>query len=79
MFTLYQIVKWSIAETVPDKASVHTRNATFGTVYASKQDYFAPFSKDVIPATQQSSCSYSYCTGSVYANFILHMGVSGQL
>ena len=40
MFTLYRIVKRSGAETVPDKASVHTRNATFGTIYALEQDYF---------------------------------------
>ena len=31
MFTLYRIVKRSVAESVPDRASVHTRNA------ASKQ------------------------------------------
>ena len=38
MFTLYQIVKRSVAEMVPDKASVHTRNATFGTISALEQD-----------------------------------------
>ena len=57
MFTLYQIVKRSIAETVPDKVFVHTRNATFGTISAPEQDYLAPFSKDVIPAMQRSSYS----------------------
>ena len=49
-FTLYRTVKRSVAETVPDKASVHTRNATFRTISAPEQDYFAPFSKDIIPA-----------------------------
>ena len=29
MFTLCQIVKRSVAESVPDRASVHTRNAAF--------------------------------------------------
>ena len=43
MFTLYRIVKRNVAETVPDKASVHTRNATFGKVSAPEQDYFAQF------------------------------------
>ena len=37
MFTLYRIVKWSIAESVPDRASVHTRNATFEAVSAPEQ------------------------------------------
>ena len=32
MFTLYRIVKRSIAESVPDRASVHTRNAVFEAV-----------------------------------------------
>ena len=32
MFTLYRIVKRSVAESVPDRASVHTRNAGSGTV-----------------------------------------------
>ena len=67
MFTLYRTVKRSVAETVPDKASVHTRNATFRTISAPEQDYFAPFSKDVIPAMQRSSFSCSHCTGSVFA------------
>ena len=62
MFTLYRIVKRSIAETVPDKASVHTRIATFGTISALEQDYVAPFSKDIIPSMQRSSCSCSHCT-----------------
>ena len=34
MFTLYQIVKLSVEEAVPDKASVHTRNASFGIMFA---------------------------------------------
>ena len=28
---------------LPDKASVHTRNTTFGTISALEQDHFAPF------------------------------------
>ena len=34
MFTLYRIVKWSITESVPDRASVHTRNTAFEAVSA---------------------------------------------
>ena len=34
MFTLYRIVKRSVAESVPDRASVHTRNAAFEAVSA---------------------------------------------
>ena len=37
MFTLYQIVKWSVAESVLDRASVHTRNAAFEAVSAPEQ------------------------------------------
>ena len=41
-------VKRSVAETVPEKASVHTGNATFETITALEQDCFATFSKDVV-------------------------------
>ena len=34
MFTLYRIVKRSVAKSVPDRASVHTRNAGFEAVSA---------------------------------------------
>ena len=37
MFTLYRIVKPSVAESVPDRASVHTRNAAFEAVSAPEQ------------------------------------------
>ena len=37
MFTLYRIVKRSVAESVPDRASVHTRNASFEAVSAPEQ------------------------------------------
>ena len=67
MFTLYRKVKRSVAETVPDKASVHTKNATFGTISALEQDCFAPFLKDLMFETQRSTCSCSHCTGSVSA------------
>ena len=69
MFTLYRIVKRSVAETVPGKASVHTRNATFGTISVPEQDYLAQFLKDLIPETQPSTCSCSHCTRSVSATF----------
>ena len=67
MFTLYWILKQSVAETVPDKDSVHTRNAAFGTISDPEQDYFVPFLKDTIPATQRSTCSCTHCTGSLSA------------
>ena len=67
MFTLYQVVKRSVAETGPDQASVHTRNATLGTISAPEQDYFAPLSKGLTPETQRSTCSCSHRTGSVSA------------
>ena len=78
MFILYWIVKRSVAEIVPDKASVHTMNATFGRISVPEQDYFAPFSKVVIPATQPSSCSGSHCTRSVSATlrFTIRYGVN---
>ena len=31
MFTLYRIVKRSVTESVPDRASVHTRNAAWSS------------------------------------------------
>ena len=37
MFTLYWIVKQSIAESVPDRASVHTTKAAFEAVSAPEQ------------------------------------------
>ena len=42
MFTLYWIVKRSVAESVPDRAFVHTRNAAFEAVYAPEQYCSAP-------------------------------------
>ena len=56
-----------VAETVPDKASVHTGNTTFGTISVPEQDYFVPFPKDLIPATQRCTCSCSHYTSSVSA------------
>ena len=45
MFTLYRIVKQSVAESVPDRASVHTRNAAFEAVSAPEQYCSAPLWK----------------------------------
>ena len=45
MFTLYRIVNRSVAESVPDRASVHTRNAAFEAVSAPKQSCSAPLFK----------------------------------
>ena len=45
MFTLYRTVKRSVAESVPDRASVHTRNAAFEAVPAPEQDCSAPLLK----------------------------------
>ena len=45
MFTLYRIVKRSVAESVPNRASVHTRNAGFEAVSAPEQYCSAPLLK----------------------------------
>ena len=45
MFTLYRIVKRSVAERVPDRASVHTRNAALEAFSAPKQFCSAPLLK----------------------------------
>ena len=37
MFTLYRIVEQSVAESVKDRASVHTKNAAFEAVSAPEQ------------------------------------------
>ena len=42
MFTLYQIVKRRVAESVPDGASVHIRNTAFEAVSAPEQYRSAP-------------------------------------
>ena len=44
MFTLYLIVKRSVTESVPDRVSVHTRNAVFEAVSAPEW-YSAPLLK----------------------------------
>ena len=45
MFTLYQTVKRSVAGSVPDRASVYTRNAAFEAVSAPEQYCSAPLLK----------------------------------
>ena len=45
MFTLYRVVKQSVAESVPDRASVHTGNAAFEAVSASEQYCSGPLLK----------------------------------
>ena len=45
MFTLYRIVKRSVAESVPDRASVHTRTTAFKAVSAAEQYCSAPLLK----------------------------------
>ena len=45
MFTLYRIVKRSVAESVSDKASVHIRNAAFEAVSDPEQCCSAPLLK----------------------------------
>ena len=45
MFTLYRIVKRSVTESVPDRASVHIRNAAFEAVSAPEQYCSAPLLK----------------------------------
>ena len=42
MFTLYRMVKRSVAESVPDRASVHTGNTAFEAVSAPEQCCSAP-------------------------------------
>ena len=45
MFTLYRTVKRSVAESVPVRASVHTRTAAFEAVSAPEQYCSAPLLK----------------------------------
>ena len=45
VLTLYQILKRSIAESVPDRASVHTGNTAFEAVSAPEQYCSAPLLK----------------------------------
>ena len=45
MFTLYRIVKRSVTKSVPDRASVHTRNAAFRALSVPEQNCSAPLLK----------------------------------
>ena len=69
MFTLYRIVKRSVAENVPDRASVHTRNAAFKAVSAPEQYFFAPLLKvehsvsDRFLKRSESSLNTFFCNG----------------
>ena len=45
MFTLYRIVKRSVAESVLDRASVHIKNTTFEAVASPEQYCCAPLLK----------------------------------
>ena len=45
VFTLYQIVKRSAAESAPGRASVHTRDAAFEAVSAPEQNCSVPLLK----------------------------------
>ena len=45
MFTLYRMVKRSVTESVPDRPSVHTRNAAFEAVSAPEHYCSAPLLK----------------------------------
>ena len=45
MFTLYRIVKRSVAESVPDRTFGHTRNPDFEALSAPEQYCSAPLSK----------------------------------
>ena len=45
MFTLYRIVKRSVAKNVPDRVSVQTRNAAFEAVSAPEEYCSAPLLK----------------------------------
>ena len=47
MFTLYRTVKRSVAESLPDRDSVHTRNAAFEAVSAPEKYCSAPLLKGV--------------------------------
>ena len=71
MFTLYQIVKWSIAESVLDRASVHTRNAVFEAFSAPEQHCSAPLLKVELSVSdrflQRSESSVNTFIGAEFA------------
>ena len=45
MFTLYRIVKQSVAKCISDSGSLRTGNASSGTIFAPEQDCTAPLLK----------------------------------
>ena len=53
MFTLYRIVKRSVAESVPDRASVNTRDAAFESFSAPEQYCSAPLLKVERPVSDR--------------------------
>ena len=67
MFTLYRIVNRSVAESVPDRASVHTRNAAFEAVSAPEQYCSAPLFKGHVHTVPDSETErLRKCTASVH-------------
>ena len=63
VFTVYQIVKGSVAESVLDGASVHTRNAAFEAVPRPEQYCSAPLLKMQRSVSDRFLRLCSHCTG----------------
>ena len=72
MFTLYQIVKRRGAESVPDRASVHTRNTAFEAVSDPEQYCSSPLVKVERAVSdrflKQSESSLNTSIGAAIAN-----------
>ena len=70
MFTLYWIVKQSVTESVPDRASVHTRDTAFEAFSASEKYCSAPLLKvehSVSELLKQSESSLNTLIGAEIA------------
>ena len=53
LFTLYQTMKRSVAKCVSGRASVHSENASSGTMFALEQDCSAPLVKVERPVSER--------------------------
>ena len=76
MFTLYRIVKRSVAESVPDRASVHTWTAAFEAVSAPEQYCSAPLLKVERPVSDRflrrsESSLNTFIGAELQRNFVL--------
>ena len=59
-----------------NRLTAHTRDATFATISSPKQDYFAPFLRDVIPPVQQRALVHVHNVPDQFLSFTIGYSVN---